>query len=62
MILDICFDNEPPRQIQNVRTFTIYPKSEMGAVPELIIHFKAPEHRSEYIDLERITSCTVTND
>lgn len=60
MILDICFQNEKPEQIQKVRMFTVYPHQDGSAKPEIVIHFPFAPQRN--IDMRRILSITVTND
>lgn len=62
MILDIKFTNEPPRQLQDVRMFTIYLDWNEDSYPVMAVHFNKYESGMESWDLALIKEVQVTND
>ena len=62
MILDIKFNNEPPKQLQDVRMVTVYFDWDEDSTPCLAIHFNKFESGMESYDLALLKSIQFTND
>ena len=62
MILDICFVNDSPEQIQNVRMISVYPHADGGLPAEVIIHSRDYTTPRRNIELEYLKTIVITND